>query len=224
MTPYDPKLFDLILKKYKDRFLLVTFKQGYAGHLVLRIITSSHQYYCKEDDPLRFPDSIEGFPILANSWLDFKTQHLSCVHLNDVVICPWIPKEVIEIKEGVPENYLNYLKILKDTDDYLTILTHDFSREEKYPEIKRIRIFGNFNDSYRHHSLSNSRLSFKEVKPSNNKLVYNLNINKLLSEDYKEFEDEYLKLTWTFNLDCKVNSVRSFILLWREKQKRLAKS
>lgn len=216
MTPYDPELFDLILKKYKDRFLILTFKAGYAGNLVSRIIKSSNQYHCKEDDPLRFPDSTEGFP--ADPFykgLDFKVQHLACVHQEDT-----LNRDRNELTKK--ENYLEWLQILKFTDYQVNIMTHDFSLEEKYTEIKCIRIFGKFDDSYRDQRL-NWNKPFTEIEPSNNKLVYNLNINKLLSEDYDEFEDEYLKLTWAFNLDCKINSVRSFILLWREKQKRLVK-
>ena len=213
MSPYDPKFFDLLLKKYKDRFLLIIYASGYAGHLVSRIIRSSHQYYSTENDPLKFPDSTEGFPVVTAPWLDFKTQHLASVHQNDGEICwPWT-------QEKIKKNYSIYLNILKTTDYHLNIMTHQFSREEKYPKIKRIRIFGNLDDSYRDRRL----IDRKEVKPSNNKSIYNLNINKLLSEDYDEFEEEYLKLTWSFNLDCKINSVRSFILLWREKQKRLGK-
>ena len=220
MSPYDPKLFDLILKKYKDRFSILIFKHGYAGHLVSRIIKSSNQYYCNEKDPIRFPDSTEGFPVLLSGSLDFKTQHLAAAHQDDSVIWPW--RKETDWPGTARENYLNYLNILKNTDYHLNVMTHDFSLEEKYTGIKCIRVFGKFDNSYRDQRLNWDR-SFKEVKPSNNKSVYNLNINKLLSEDYDKFEDEYLKLTWTFSLDCKINSVRSFILLWREKQKRLVK-
>ena len=221
MTPFDPKLFDLILKKYKDRFLILTFRDGYGGHLVSRIIKSSNQYYCNEKDPLRFPDSIEGFPVHLRVSLDFKTQHLAAAHQDDSVIWPW--RKETDGPGTARENYLNYLNILKNTDYHLNVMTHDFSLEEKYTEIKRIRIFGKFPRPSGWYLNKNREPSYKEVKPSNNKLVYNLNINKLLSEDYDEFEDEYRRLTWTFYLNYKVNSVRSFILLWREKQKRLVK-
>ena len=74
MSQSDPKLLDLILKKYKDRFLILMYKKGYGGHLISRIIKSSSQYYCNEKDPIRFPDSTEGFPVLISGSLDFKTQ------------------------------------------------------------------------------------------------------------------------------------------------------
>ena len=53
-------------------------------------------------------------------------------------------------------------------------------------------------------------------------LNYNPFYTKTLSgsENYKEFEKEYLALCQSLNIFPQMNSVRSFILLWIEKQKR----
>ena len=53
--------------------------------------------------------------------------------------------------------------------------------------------------------------------------VYNINIDKLYSKDYYEFEQEYFNLVHYFNLDSKLNAVRSFILLNLERQELMAK-
>ena len=45
----------------------------------------------------------------------------------------------------------------------------------------------------------------------------------MYSKDYYEFEQEYFNLVHYFNLDSKLNAVRSFILLNLERQELMAK-
>ena len=75
-------ILNKFLKNYENRFLFILYAHGWAGSLVSRIIRSSHQYYKLEDDPLRFPDNVEGFPYVNvnNPQLNFRKQHLACVH------------------------------------------------------------------------------------------------------------------------------------------------
>jgi hypothetical protein len=55
--------------------------------------------------------------------------------------------------------------------------------------------------------------------PTDHPFAYNLNIDKLYSEKYIEFEEEYYKLISHFNLSSKINRVRAFILLSLEREK-----
>ena len=66
-------------------------------------------------------------------------------------------------------------------------------------------------------TILNSLTDLSEYKENN---VFRININNLFSYDYDTFLNEYLRLVRKFNLTPRINSVRSFILLWLEKQKR----
>ena len=211
-------ILNKFLKNYENRFLFILYAHGWAGSLVSRIMRSSHQYYSLEDDPLRYPDNIEGFVYDTSNKLSFKKQHLACVHSFPVSYIAWegfVEQTPVDIKADT----IKYLSILNNTDYIINFLGHDFSLEGKYPKQKYIKVYGEVIRNKTFYTYD----PIKKVEPSTNKLTHNLNINNLLSDDYNKFEDEYLKLTWSFDLDCKINSVRSFILLWKERQKRLEK-
>ena len=216
-------IFDKLVKNYENRFLLILYEYGFAGNLVSRIIRSSHQYYKLEDDPLRFPDNVEGFPYVNvnNPQLNFRKQHLACVHAipDSNLRYDMFTKEVFTSKQ-LQEATLRYLKVLHNTTYIINLIAHEFKLEEKYPKVKCIKIYGQ-DPREQNFYLKATSYTTNGIEPSTNKLTYNLNINNLLSDDYNIFEKEYLSLTWAFDLDCKINSTRSFILLWKDRQKRL---
>ena len=49
-------------------------------------------------------------------------------------------------------------------------------------------------------------------------------IDKLMSKDYDTFLETYIQLVQELNLTPKVNSVRSFILMWLERQERFKRT
>ena len=79
---------------------------------------------------------------------------------------------------------------------------------------KVVRIIGEIK---RHLLFGRPRPSLQPVYQEN---VINLEFNKLTSSNYNEYEDEYLKLCLALNIFPRLNSVRAFILLWAEKQRR----
>lgn len=82
-------------------------------------------------------------------------------------------------------------------------------------DVKILRIVGNLPDRFNPQGYKD-----KNITVENHVNTYNLNINNLLSTDYNIFIDEYLKLCTYFNLEPMINSVRSFILMWLDKQTR----
>jgi len=203
------KSFEELLLKKPDKFIIIFFNAGMGGSALLRILISHTELYhsfknlgqTDYDDPIRYPDSIEGFYAHPTHELSFKEQHLACVHLD--FHSPW----------EAHEDLRKYFEILKKNKT-VVLKTHDFSLYEKYKKSKCIFIIGNAISTRRE---INCKYGNPPFLP---KEVIKVNINNLMSIDYDIFLEEYLKLVFEFNLTPRINSVRAFILMWLEKQKR----
>ena len=201
------------IKKYSKNIIFVSYPQGYGGHLVCRIISASPEIYF-DSDPLFYPNNCEGFPSLFYDSMSserFKAEHLCAVDTNHGTF-PYFnatPEKNIQLRENL-QYFMSNLK----KDRVLCIPTHDENIHKEF-EGRVVRIVGELN-----------RYTFFSVKkrqplqPINNKNVINLSLSKLTSNNYKEFEEEYLQLCYFLNIFPQINSVRAFILLWAEKQRR----
>jgi len=207
------KGFEKLLLKKPDKFIVIFFNPGMGGSALLRILISHDELYHSfknlaqpdYDDPLKYPDSIEGFYTQKNDRLSFKEQHLACTHLT--FHTPW-NDNYEDLKE-----YFNLIKQNKK----IVLKTHDFSMYEKCKKSKCIFIIG---DSSFKRDL-NCPYGNPSFLPKN---IIKVDISKLMSTNYDTFLLEYLKLVQEFNLTPKVNSVRAFILMWLERQERLKKT
>jgi hypothetical protein len=217
------KLFSLI-KKHENNIIFVSYPKGYGGHLVTRIISASPEIYF-ESDSIKYPDDCEGFPSVFDKYIDihqFKAQHLCTVDCNRGNF-PFFREarleKVIEEKYNNPEakkimnSNLNYFLNNLDKNRLFCVPTHEENIHEEF-DGKVVRIVG---DIDRHLLFSKPRPSLQPVYQEN---VINLELNKLISDNYKEYEDEYLQLCFSLNIFPQINSVRAFILLWTEKQRR----
>ena len=213
-----------LIEKYPDNFVIIFFKGGMAGSALCRIINSHPEFYYKQkylnqkeyNDPLKFPDLVEGFNVQDHSWLGFKEQHLSCVHLN--FYTPWINSETQKyIASG--ENILVYLDLV-NKNHKVALKTHNFSLVPRFNQSKRIVLEGNYLDRGFDH-LKNMNY---EVADYSKEDVFKFNIQKLMSPEYDIFLEAYIKLVQELNLTPKINSVRSFILMWLERQERFKRT
>lgn len=223
MTNIRNKLYNLI-KEHENNIIFISYPKGYGGHLVTRIISASPEIYF-ESDPLQYPDKVEGFPSVFDKYIDihqFKAQHLCTVDCNRGNF-PFFREArldgIVEEKYNNPEakkiinSNLQYFLNNLDKNRFFCVPTHEENIHEEFGG-KVVRIIGEIK---RHTLFTRPRPSLQPVYQEN---VINLEFNKLTSSNYNEYEDEYLKLCLALNIFPRINSVRAFILLWAEKQRR----
>ena len=218
MTKYEKEI-SLLLSKFNQNIVIIAHSSGYTGGLVYRILAADSNFYWSKDisgiitdenyEPLRWPNKTEGFKIYGldndkQAYVMFKMQHLSTCHVQ----IPLIEHHTIEhIKENI--------RIITSSNKKLILRTHDMDIRKINNNIKILRIVGNLPDRFNPRGFRD-----KNITIENHINTYNLNINNLLSTDYNIFIDEYLKLCTYFDLEPMINSVRSFILMWLDKQTR----
>jgi len=202
-----------LIEKHPDNFVIIFFRGGMAGSALCRILNSHPEFYYKQkylnqkeyNDPLKFPDSVEGFFVQDHKWLGFKQQHLGCVHTS--FYTPWNAKD--DLRE-----YFNLVKQGKT----VVLKTHDFNLYEKFKNNRCIFIVED--KPLDRGSISNKVGNYHSISEK----VFSVNINNLMSKNYDTFLNEYIKLVQEFNLTPRINSVRSFILMWLERQERFKRS
>lgn len=208
-------ILDKLLQTYPERFVIVFFKQGMAGTSVLRILLCHKEFsYSSKylgqldyDDPIRFPDSVEGFEVQTDHNLSFTEQHLACAHLG--FYTPWLSDKYVE-------DAYEYLRLIKQ-NKFLALKTHLTHLYDKYKNCKCVFLYATNKDFQRSISCNIDYEFYKKIPDE----TFNIDVSRLFSSDYEEFLDEYLKIVYEFDLTPRINSVRSFVLLWLERQKRL---
>ena len=164
-----------ILRK-PDNFIIIFFNPGMAGTSLLRILISHDELYhsfknfgqVDYDDPLRYPDSLEGFFTYTNHILSFKEQHLACAHMD------------FHTPNDRSEDLLKYIELIKQGKT-IVFKTHDFSLYEKFKKSRCIFVIGN--------KQLNRGINFKVDMTSFTvpEEVFTVNINNLMSKDYDTF-------------------------------------
>ena len=207
------KTFEESIVRKPNNFIIIFFNPGMAGSALQRILISHDELHhsfknfgqMDYDDPIRYPDSSEGFLNYPNHTLSFKEQHLSCAHLNF-----YTPTD----RE---EDILKHYELIKQGKT-IVFKTHDFSLYEKFKKSRCVFVIGN--------KQLNRGINFEVDMTSFTvpEKVFTVNINSLMSKDYDTFLDEYLKIVFEFDLTPRINSVRSFILMWLERQERLKRT
>lgn len=200
-------LLELVIEKYNFNVIFINYAPGFGGNAIRRIISASPEIYFQKDNPVRYPDNIEGF--VAHEWEEgfekyFKKQHLTACH-DDYLVYP--PKKI-------KSNIELLTKFYKDVKQKRVCLTTHKKDIHKVFNCKTIRTVGKFE---RAEFIFNFNEYIEPVYANN---VFNLEVNKLFSKNYDEFENEYFHLCSFLNIFPQINSVRSFILLWLEKQER----
>ena len=223
------KLFNDLLIEHGSNIAIVAYLAEFGGSAVRRIITSHDEYYSEYDNPLAFPNHIEGFKRHLNHFLDFKEQHLACAHTNDVPIDIVLGGAKSDaLGDDIDKNLILFhenQRILLDQGHKVCWRAHEDAPDEKFFEhTKIIKLYGNslnrFKKAVRYKKKTNSYHDTDLVPPSNSKNICNVEASKLFSQDFDEFLNEYLKIVDHLDVSPKINSVRQFILLWLEKQER----
>lgn len=202
-----------LIEKHPDNFVIIFFRGGMAGSALCRILNSHPEFYYKQkylnqkeyNDPLKFPDSVEGFFVQDHSWLGFKQQHLGCVHTS--FYTPW---------NDSSENIIEYFNLVNE-NRRVVLKTHQFSLIPRFKQVKRIVLEGDQLDRgfYRNKY---------EVEDYSKESVFRFEIQNLLSPDFDTFLEAYIQLVQELKLTPKINSVRSFILMWLERQERIKRT
>lgn len=208
-------LFDKLLQTYPERFVILFFNHGMAGSSVLRIllchrefsISSKYPASSDYDDPIQFPDSVEGFDAHTDHFLSFTEQHLACAHLG--FYTPW------DSDEEYFEDIYEYFRLFKQ-NKFLALKTHQIHLYNKYKKSNCVFLYAT-KDFHRNIPCDFDKDISKEIPNE----AFKIDVSRLFSLDYEEFLDEYLKIVYEFDLTPRINSVRSFVLLWLERQKRL---
>lgn len=218
--------YDDLLKKHKDKITVVAYLAEFGGSAVRRIVTSHDEYYSEYENPLAFPNHIEGFERHLNHFLDFKEQHLACAHTNDIPINIVLGAKKSDALGDDIDKY-NILfhedqKILLDQGHKVCWRVHEDAPEENFFEhTKVIKLYGRSLNRFKKAVRYKKNTSLSDWVPaSNSKNICNVEASKLFSQDFDEFLNEYLKIVDYLDVSPKINSVRQFILLWLEKQER----
>jgi len=213
-------LSNLIVKK-PDKFIIIFFNPGMAGSSLLRILIGHKELYhsfknlgqSDYDDPLRYPDTWEGFGCQYPHILSMKEQHIACAHVNFHTPFPYGKRK----EEEAEEDFREYFYLIKQGET-VVIKTHDFYSYEKFKKSKCIFIR---EDTTLDRNINQPYTGNPPFLPKEAIIV---TIDKLMSKDYDTFLSEYLKLVLEFKLTPRINSVRAFILMWLERQERMKRS
>jgi len=192
-----------ILKKLENKAIIIEYIRGSAGNLVGRIIASDNKFYWDhninnsyeyESNPIRWPKR------------DYKTRANTCESRYG-----WFDTTITSV-----EGRNSILKAMKSKKLYIFRLNSSLRHLNN--NIKIIRIVG-INNRNNRPSLYTTHPVKEFYKPIIHPNTYNLNINKLTSEDYAIFKKEYLALCSYLNLIPNTKEVKNFIDIWRIKQK-----
>jgi hypothetical protein len=211
-------LSNLIVKK-PDKFIIIFFNPGMAGSSLLRILIGHKELYhsfknlgqSDYDDPLRYPDTWEGFSCQFPHILSMKEQHIACAHVDFHTPFPYGKREEKE------EDFREYFSLIKQGET-IVLKTHDFELYEKFKKSKCIFIR---EDTALGRNINQPNTGNPPFLPKEALVV---TIDKLMSKDYDTFLSEYLKLVLELKLTPRINSVRAFILMWLERQERMKRS
>ena len=214
-------LHNLIIKK-PDKFIIIFFNPGMAGSALLRILTGHKELYhsfknlgqSDYDDPLRYPDTWEGFSCHFPHILSMKEQHIACAHVSFHTPFPYGKREE---EQGADEDFREYFSLIKQGET-VVLKTHNF---ELYEKLKKSKCIFVREDTTLDRNINQPNIGNPPFLPKEAIVV---TIDKLMSKDYDTFLSEYLKLVLEFNLTARINSVRAFILMWLERQERIKRS
>jgi hypothetical protein len=211
------KEINFLLNKFNDKIVIVAHVSGYAGSLVYRILAADNKFYWSKGISgvlteesyysIKWPDNTEGFrtydPDNRTGKL-LKTQHLATCHVQ-------IPL----VEDANMQDIIEYYKIISASNKKLLLRTHLMNIRALNNDIKIVRIIGSLPDRFNGNNYKNIN-----VIAEDHINTYNLNINNLLSINYDIFLSEYLSLCNYYKIEPVINSVRSFILMWLDKQTR----
>jgi len=233
MPKISAEAFENLVVNKPDNFIIIFFNPGMGGSSLLRILIAHKELYHSfknlgqgdYDDPIRYPDSWEGFSYQFPHPLTMKEQHLGCAHVS--FHTPWDYTK----KEGqkITEDFREYFSLVAQGET-IVLKTHRFDLYNKFKKSRCIFVVQNTPlerniNLYERYSADNSEPVLDAFHSGNPSFlppdVLKVDTNKLMSKDYDTFLSEYMKLVLEFGLTPRVNSVRAFILLWLEKQKRM---
>ena len=222
MPKISSKDLDNLIIKNPDKFIIIFFNPGMAGSSLLRILIGHKELYhsfknlgqSDYDDPLRYPDTWEGFACLFPHILSMKEQHIACAH---VIFHTPFPYGKGERETSIEEDFREYFYLIKQGET-IVLKTHDFYLYEKFKKSKCIFVR---EDTALDRNINQPNTGNPPFLPKEALVV---TIDKLMSKDYDTFLSEYLKLVLELNLTPRVNSVRAFILMWLERQERMKRS
>ena len=208
----DNHYFKKFLQTITDE-ILIEYRSRSGGCLVQRIIAADSEsiYWDKfinnslEDniDPLYWPN--KGFrPQIPHSVTPENQVKYTC-HTGGSMLHTGEQKELIGI--------LTLRRQAKKANKKLLLRSHHQLR--KYNKnMTIVNIVGNKQQLGR--KIQKSEEFFKPVEEHN---THNLNINKLVSEDYNLFLNEYTNLCKFLDIKMNITIVKNFIDIWRIKQK-----
>lgn len=213
----ETKKIQAVINKFPNSYCLLEAPKGMFGSLVYRIIAASsdkiiwNSSFCgsvEDLTPLEWPRYQEGFLIYnigKNTYKVFKESHLAAAHIS------------LPLLENM---YYQDFKSKSNFKQILLIKSHLTDLHQTY-NCKVFRLTGSLKNivPYNTHKgiRSKQELEFRPIQSDN---VYNINVEKLLSEDYEIYEKEYLSLCKNLDTLPNINNVRQFILLMRDKLKR----
>jgi hypothetical protein len=218
-----------ILHKLPPRIILIFYSHGFRGHAVTRILSCHPEAHWESkwssgnderDNPLSFPEHVSGFEFYRAEGVSIKKAS-TFVHTGYYL-------EIGRADDSLRENFLsvyNLVKLLKDTksDKYIFLNTHPHQKAvglEKVERPKKVILYSELHADPRYGLWPDVQLN--SLSPQENAL--NINIDKLFSSDYTEFEDEYLKAVKYFDFTPRINAVRAFILRYIERERHVFNS
>ena len=204
-------MIEKLFNTYPEKFHIITYQPGHSGALIYRVLAHNPKFYWQDSfaaikshqnrkNPLDWPDHDIGYmenPQCQIGVDKFK-QRLTTVHIHE--------NSVPDKRE---ENYITgkiVRWIKKDNNKIILLHCHDLSFHDAFPNIKVIRICGSFSE--RGDQYTNSRVT----DPVSKNNVINLQLQNILSTDYKTFESEYFQLCKKLLIHPNPIPVRAYIL------------
>jgi len=203
----------------------IIYYAGFGGQMVTRILSAHEECYWQSswnnshellESPLKFPETVGGFMLCRDDWT--IKDNYSKVHGGLGIY----PKGNYFSLDNEIKQILHCIKTIK-TNKLVWFHTHPSAINPGFKNGSLDWVACPFVYLYASESCDFLDIRDKQFKiysritPCQNKLAYNLDVSQLFSNNYNNFESEYLKLCAHFKLTPQINSVRAFILRYLER-------
>ena len=217
-------------------FIFINYYPGCNGNLLFRVLCAHPEIYWHEDwanhededrSPLGWPDTVDCYNMeWAKSFIGTVKTNFLAVHAqwheDHNANAKYLKQYLKDFKQSSAKWYpmKNHRFTLldggysKESDSNLERCHHVLIKKNPHLAQERLQII--HRDKTRDF-ISGCKQHYGKYRDKAHLVV---EIDRLLSESYAIFLSEYLKIVHYFDLTPRINSVRSYILMYNERQSR----
>jgi len=221
-----------VFKNLNDRCIPILAPPGLRGHATLRILCSHDEVWWDSSlmnyngipdiDSLIYPDDnilIDFRAPTAPYKINYMSVHTMMITTRYLTSSPGfdiIKDYYANSKNTLQSHTIFQASYLEHIPSYVPFI-YLYTSNIEYTMRQRSLWFSR--DFRKNAAYYSKQIIQRMSKPTKHLLAFNIDIHKLFSKDDLIFEMEYMKIVNHFNFTANINRVRSFILLYLEREK-----